>query len=107
MLPSLDPFCVIRLCGFEGFVPSGEGMSDGVMHGPGKIVADEITVDGDDLETVDRIQAGLHPTAQQVATNEKGITSNQQQISANTQQIQANISDIQHGSLPQARRVRR
>jgi hypothetical protein len=73
-------------------------MSDGVMYEPGKIDADEITVDGDDLETVDMIQAGLHPTAQQVATNEKGITSNQQQISANTEQIQANMSDIQQNT---------
>jgi len=71
---------------------------DGVMREPGKIVADEITVDGDDLETAEMIQAGLHPTAEQVATNEKGLASHQQQISANTQQIQANMSDIQQNT---------
>ena len=71
---------------------------DGIEHEPGKIVADEITVDGDDLETAEMIQAGLHPTAEQVASNEKGIASHDQQISANTQQIQANMSDIQQNT---------
>jgi OmpA-OmpF porin, OOP family len=71
---------------------------DGMTYEPGKIVADEITVDGDDLETAEMIQAGLHPTAQQVATNEKAIASNQQNISANTQQIQENMSDIQQNT---------
>lgn len=33
------------------------------------IVAKTITVDGDDLETAEMIQAGLHPTAQQVQEN--------------------------------------
>jgi OmpA-OmpF porin, OOP family len=71
---------------------------DGVMHEPGKIVADEITVNSDDLETAEMIQAGLHPTAQQVVANQKGIARNQQQISANTEQIQANMSDIQQNT---------
>jgi hypothetical protein len=35
------------------------------MHEPGKIVTDEITVDGDDLETAEMIHAGLHPSAEQ------------------------------------------
>ena len=34
-----------------------------------QIVATVITVDGDDLETAEMIQAGLHPTAQQVQEN--------------------------------------
>jgi len=42
---------------------------DGVSDAEGRIVAKTITVDGDDLETAEMIQAGLHPTAQQVQEN--------------------------------------
>lgn len=42
---------------------------DGVSEAEGRIVAKTITVDGDDLETAEMIQAGLHPTAQQVQEN--------------------------------------
>ena len=42
---------------------------DGVSDAEGRIVAKTITVDGDDLETAEMIQAGLHPTAQQVEEN--------------------------------------
>jgi len=42
---------------------------DGVSDAQGRIVAKTITVDGDDLETAEMIQAGLHSTAQQVQEN--------------------------------------
>ncbi len=42
---------------------------DGVSDAEAGIVAKTITVDGDDLETAEMIQAGLHPTAQQVQEN--------------------------------------
>ena len=42
---------------------------DGVSDAQGRIVAKTITVDGDDLETAEMIQAGLHPTALQVQEN--------------------------------------
>jgi outer membrane protein OmpA-like peptidoglycan-associated protein len=42
---------------------------DGVSDAEGRIVAKTITVDGDDLETAEMIQAGLHSTAQQVQEN--------------------------------------
>ena len=42
---------------------------DGVNDAQGRIVAKTITVDGDDLETAEMIQAGLQPTAQQVQEN--------------------------------------
>lgn len=42
---------------------------DGVSEDEGRVVAKTITVDGDDLETAEMIQAGLHPTAQQVQEN--------------------------------------
>lgn len=40
---------------------------DGVSDDQGRVVAKTNTVDGDDLETSEMIQAGLHPTAEQVA----------------------------------------
>ena len=60
----------------------------------GRVVAETITVDGDDLETAEMIQAGLHPTAEQVNANMQGIESNQQNIAANKQQIDQNAKDI-------------
>ncbi|HUL17551.1 MAG TPA: OmpA family protein [Terriglobales bacterium] len=42
---------------------------EGASDAEGRIVAKTITVDGDDLETAEMIQAGLHPTAQQVQEN--------------------------------------
>src|ERR1700751_2141591 len=88
-----------------------DGMSEG-----GRFVAKTITVDGDDLETAEMIQSGLHPTAEQlaanvqtlaahkeqlashqenIAKNQQNIATNQQNISANKQQIQENMKDIE------------
>jgi outer membrane protein OmpA-like peptidoglycan-associated protein len=63
---------------------------DGVSDEQGRVVAKTITVDGDDLETAEMIQSGLHPTAEQVATNVQNIATNQQNIGANQQNIEAN-----------------
>jgi OmpA-OmpF porin, OOP family len=92
-----------------------EGMSDDA----GRIVAKVITVDGDDLETAEMIQSGLHPTAEQVAANvqaiaanqrstaanqqaiavnQKNIAANQEQTAAHKQQIEKNIKDIQENT---------
>jgi len=60
---------------------------DGVSDDRGRIVADTITVDGDDLETSQMIQAGLHPTAEQVAANMKAIEANSENIQSNAQDI--------------------
>ena len=55
----------------------------------------------DDLEASQMIEAGLHPTAEQVATNvvaiennKKGIATNRQNISTNQQNIAANMQSI-------------
>ena len=85
---------------------------DGSSDSQGQFRAQTITVDGDDLETSEMIQAGLHPTAQQVATNvvaiennKQGIATNQQNIGANkqaidahSQQIEKNIKDIRENT---------
>src|SRR5215467_8751988 len=54
---------------------------DGVSDDQGRVIAKTITVDGDDLETAEMIQAGLHPTAQQVATNAQDIQENTERFS--------------------------
>jgi outer membrane protein OmpA-like peptidoglycan-associated protein len=89
---------------------------DGTSDEQGRVVAKTITVDGDDLEAAEMIEAGLHPTAEQVVANvrtleahreqlaghdvqlaahKESIETNQQNIAANKQQIETNIKDIE------------
>jgi OOP family OmpA-OmpF porin len=96
-------------------IPGLKVSVDGTLDDQGRIVAKTITADGDDLETAEMIQAGLNPTAEQVAanmqaieTNQQGVAANkaqlasqkenietnQQNIAANKQQIEQNIKDI-------------
>jgi hypothetical protein len=67
---------------------------EGTSDGQGRIVANTITTDGDDLETAEMIQAGLHPTAEQVQANMQNIGANQQNIAANKGQLAAQKQDI-------------
>src|ERR1700722_8792561 len=70
---------------------------DGVADEQGRVVAKTITVDGDDLETAEMVQAGLHPTAQQVEANVQAIANNQQNIAAHEAQLKtlaANQQDL-------------
>jgi outer membrane protein OmpA-like peptidoglycan-associated protein len=92
---------------------------DGVPDDHGRVVAKTITVDGDDLETAEMIQSGLHPTAEQVAQNvatleahnknlqshgqqlaaqREDIGTNQQNIAAHKQQIDKNMNDIEENT---------
>src|SRR5246127_1278348 len=92
---------------------------DGTSGDNGRVVAKTITVDGDDLETAEMIQSGLHPTAEQVAANvqaleahrgqlashdvqlaaqKENIETNQQNIGSNKQQIEQNIKDIEENT---------
>src|SRR5947209_8638074 len=92
---------------------------DGTADDQRRVVAKTITVDGDDLETAEMIQSGLHPTAQQVAANmqaleahsgqleshtvqlagqKENIETNQQNIAANKQQIEANIKNTEENT---------
>lgn len=89
---------------------------DGTSDGQGRVVARTITVDGDDLETAEMIESGLHPTAEQVAANvqrleahqaqlaghdvqlashKESIETNQQNIATNREKIENNIKDIE------------
>ena len=67
---------------------------DGVADSEGRFVAKTITVDGDDLETAEMIQAGLHPTAEQVAANMQAIEASKKNIAVNERNIAANQQDI-------------
>jgi outer membrane protein OmpA-like peptidoglycan-associated protein len=60
---------------------------DGVTDTQGRVIATTITVDGDDLETSEMIQAGLHPTAKQVEANIRSIEQNERNISTNSDRI--------------------
>src|ERR1700756_1226993 len=101
-------------------IPGLKVKVDGTSEGC-RFIAKTITVDGDDLETAEMIQSGLHPTAEQVAANvqtlaahkeqltthqqniaanQQNIATNQQNIAANKQQIQENIKDIQEKQKP-------
>lgn len=75
-------------------IPGLKVSVDGVADGEGRVVAKTITVDGDDLEAAEMIQAGLHPTAEQVAANIQAIESNKKNIGANQRNIAANQRDI-------------
>jgi outer membrane protein OmpA-like peptidoglycan-associated protein len=82
---------------------------DGMPDDQGRVVAKTITVDGDDLETAQMIQSGLHPTAEQVQANvetlrahqgqleshDQGISENKQNIEANRQNIASNKAQIE------------
>jgi len=62
---------------------------EGTSDAQGRVVAKTITTDGDDLETAEMVQAGLHPTAQQVEANVQAIGANQQNIAAHEAQLKA------------------
>jgi outer membrane protein OmpA-like peptidoglycan-associated protein len=63
---------------------------DGVVADEeGRVTAKTITVDGDDMETSEMVQAGLHPTAQRVAANMRAIEANEEKTNINAQEIAA------------------
>src|SRR5215471_1286803 len=68
---------------------------DGTSDDQGRVVAKTITVDGDDLEASQMIQAGLQPTAEQVAANVKAIEANRQGVAANKVELAAQKQDIE------------
>lgn len=76
-------------------IPGLKVRVDGVSDSQGRVVAKTITVDGDDLETAEMIQAGLHPTAEQVAANMQAIATNQQDIAAHKVQLASQQENIQ------------
>ena len=68
---------------------------DGESNGQGQFVAETITVDGDDLETAEMIQAGINPTARQVEANIEAIDVNRRAIEVNRQSSSTNAAEIE------------
>ena len=75
-------------------IPGLKVQVKGVSDDQGRVVAKTITVDGDDVETAEMIQAGLNPTAEQVAANVQTLEAHHGSISANKKDIAANQQDI-------------
>jgi outer membrane protein OmpA-like peptidoglycan-associated protein len=76
-------------------IPGLKVKVDGTQDDQGRIVAKVITVDGDDLETAQMIESGLHPTAEQVAANVQAIETNRSDIAANKVQLAAHKENIE------------
>jgi len=79
-------------------IPGLKVSVNGSYDDQNRIVAKTITVDGDDLETAEMIQAGLHPTAKQVLALEQNMSTAKQDISASQQDIAASKQDISKNS---------
>jgi OmpA-OmpF porin, OOP family len=75
-------------------IPGLKVKVNGESDGQGRVVAKTITVDGDDLEAAEMIQAGLHPTAEQVQANVRTLEAHQKDIATNQQNIAANQENI-------------
>jgi OOP family OmpA-OmpF porin len=75
-------------------IPGLKVKVDGTSDDQGRVVAKTITIDGDDLEASQMIQAGLHPTAEQVAANVQAIEANRQGVAANKVQLAAQKENI-------------
>jgi len=73
-----------------GLKVSVDGTSQDATH----VLAKSITFDGGDLETAEMIQAGLSPTEQKVAANQRNIEENERNIDANKQNIASNKATI-------------
>jgi OOP family OmpA-OmpF porin len=70
-------------------IPGLKVRVDGASDEQGRVVAKTITVDGDDLETAEMIQSGLHPTAQQVAANVQTLEAHQQTLQGHNVRLAA------------------
>jgi OmpA-OmpF porin, OOP family len=76
-------------------IPGLKVSVDGTPDDQNRLVAKSITFDASDLETAQMIQAGLHPTAEQVAANQQNIATNKEDIAANKVQTAANKQNIE------------
>lgn len=76
-------------------IPGLKVSVEGTPDDQGRVVAKTIDFDSHDMETAQMIQAGLHPTAQQVAANKEQTEQNKQQTEQNQQQIAQNTKDTE------------
>jgi outer membrane protein OmpA-like peptidoglycan-associated protein len=75
-------------------IPGLKVSVDGMTDEQGRVVAKTITVDGDDIESSQMIQAGLQPTADQVLEHEKDLLAHQKAIGENKEEIAASRARI-------------
>jgi hypothetical protein len=80
-------------------IPGLKVLIDGTSDAQGRFVAKNITTDGDDLETAEMVQSGLHPTAQQVEANMQAIEANRRDIAAQQALLAAHMES--HAGTPQ------
>jgi hypothetical protein len=91
-------------------IPGLKVRVDGSSDSLGQFRAQTITVDGDDLEASEMIQAGLHPTAEQVAANVVGIENNKKvsrPINRISQRISRTSRPTRRRLLPMLSRLKR
>src|SRR5260370_38603363 len=67
-------------------IPGLKVRVDGVADSQGRLVAKTITVDGDDIETAEMIQSGVHPSAEQVAANQRTLEAHRGQLAGHEMQ---------------------
>jgi outer membrane protein OmpA-like peptidoglycan-associated protein len=72
-------------------IPGLKVSAEGANDDQNRFVAQKIDFDKGDLETAQKIQAGLHPTAEQVAANQKSLSATKEQTEENKEQIERNI----------------
>src|SRR5881394_2372745 len=68
---------------------------EGTSEETGRVVAKTITVDGDDLETAEMVQSGLHPTAEQVAANIQALEAHSGQLESHKTQLAGHKENIE------------
>lgn len=88
-------------------IPGLKVSVDGASDEQGRFVAKTITVDGDDLETAEMIQSGLHPTAQQVAANVQKLEAHSGQLASHDAQLAAQKETLDAHGLSVADHERR
>jgi outer membrane protein OmpA-like peptidoglycan-associated protein len=88
-------------------IPGLKVSVDGAPDEQGRFVAKTITVDGDDLETAEMIQSGLHPTAQQVAANVQKLEAHSGQLASHEAQLAAQRENIESNEQSIAAHERR
>lgn len=70
----------------------------GVGTDNGQLTAETVRFSADDLKTAQQIQAGLHPTNEQVATNAAGVASNKATGEKNASGVAANASEVEEAN---------
>jgi outer membrane protein OmpA-like peptidoglycan-associated protein len=79
-------------------IPGLQVSVKGVADDKGQLQADQIRFNMDDLRMAQTIQAGMHPTKEQVEANQKGIATNAAGVSANQEKIATNQADIEQAN---------